>query len=81
MNTVIEKPANTEDTLQKPAGLSAASFQHASVQPVLPRPAFRDAIQVDEVQTLPDVMNAICDDCCKDSLQYVLRSDTGHDGE
>ena len=81
MNTVIEKPANTDATLPKPAGLSAASFQDASVQPVLLRPAFQDAIQVDEVQTLPDALNAICDDCCKDSLQYVLRSDTGHDGE
>lgn len=30
---------------------------------------------------LDEVMNAICLDAQYDSLKFVLRSDTGHDGE
>jgi hypothetical protein len=81
MNTLIEKPANTADSLPKQAAWATLPSQGALLQPVLPRPVLNDAIQVDEVQTLADAMTAICDDCCKNSLQYVLRSDTGHDGE
>jgi hypothetical protein len=31
--------------------------------------------------TLDEVVNAICLDAQYDSLKFVLRSDTGHDGE
>lgn len=77
MNTVIAKPSHMDDSKQGPTAVDDALFYPA----VLLKPALPDSLQVDDAQTLPSVMNAICDDCCKNSLQYVLRSDTGHDGE
>jgi hypothetical protein len=36
---------------------------------------------VERPRSLPSVLAAICEDCSKNSMQYVLRCDTGHDGE
>ena len=81
MNTLIETPADTDPRLLKASVFSADQIQNDVSPPAVPHPRRKDALQVDEVQSLEDVMEAICDDCCKNSLQYVVRSDTGHDGE
>jgi len=44
-------------------------------------PHSEEALQVEALRLLPAVMLAICDDCSRNSIQYVLRSNTGHDGE
>ncbi|MEM1068818.1 MAG: hypothetical protein AAGI63_07985 [Planctomycetota bacterium] len=40
-----------------------------------------DRVQPEERPTLDSVVRAICADAKHDSLKFVLRSDTGHDGE
>ena len=81
MNTVIDKPADADHRLMKHATFSADPIQNEVFQPLVSRPVLQDATQTNDVQSLKDVMNSICDDCGKNSLQYVVRSDTGHDGE
>lgn len=37
--------------------------------------------KVGETPTLETIVQAICTDARQDSLTFILRSDTGHDGE
>lgn len=76
MNTAISKPENTNHIAE--TRLRSNPLPHGSA---LSPPKWRDELLVDKELTQPEVMAAICEDCSKDSLRYVLRSDTGHDGE
>ncbi|MAI32961.1 MAG: hypothetical protein CBE00_06385 [Planctomycetaceae bacterium TMED240] len=76
MNMVIAKAASTYERSRKPSFVSPESLH-----PAFPQAAPHDEIQVEDVQTVADLMTAICEDCNQNSLLYVLRSDTGHDGE
>ena len=81
MNTLIDKPANADSRILKVSVLSADQLKNHVAQPAAPCLPPQDDHQVDNGRSLQDVMQAICEDCCKNSLTYVARSDTGHDGE
>lgn len=82
MKMVVSKPENTEGNTRIRAGVSDLALHTAPLQPTTwdTVPALR-TLPAEESQTLAAVMTAICEDCSEGSLQYVLRSDTGHDGE
>lgn len=72
MNAISTKPPEMEFTEASPRPTVATTR-------VLP--GYREEHHVEERRSIPAALAAICEDCTKDPMHYVLRSDTGHDGE
>lgn len=82
MNRVIDKTTSGEGISKTESLAPATPFYPAvDLYPAAPTAAPNDAIQVEDLQTLPDWMTEIREDCSENSMLYVLRSNTGHDGE
>ena len=71
MNSVIASPPEMD--VKEKSSVAAA--------PSTVPPDSEEALQLETLRSLPAVMSAICEDCSRNSIQYVLRSNTGHDGE
>ena len=76
MSTVIAKLKIGNESTLSASLVAATSGRSETALGVL-----QDSLQDADTQTLSDVMTAIREDCSKNSLRYVLRSDTGQDGE
>jgi hypothetical protein len=72
MNAITAKPTVT-DTNDEPTS-------HLMTPDWL-APDWELESHVERPRSLPSVLAAICEDCSKNAMQYVLRCDTGHDGE
>jgi len=60
--------------------MNATTEKQLPVRPVKPAPVEKQAA-IPEVRDLSTTISAICQDAQINSLRYVLRSNTGHDGE
>ncbi|QDT06449.1 hypothetical protein K227x_48590 [Rubripirellula lacrimiformis] len=70
---------NSIQTLEQPSSLTTAHRCDEALENT--KPAAESVVSPPAVPMLENIVDAIRLDAMHDSLRYVLRSNTGHDGE